>query len=206
MKPENNIFPSSNLSDSPPPEIPAAAPAPIIIAPLVRKHSVFWEWVETILVALILALVLRTFVVQPYQVHLHSMIPTLEEGDMILVSKLSYKLGSPGRQDVVVFLPPVQGAEKDYVKRVIGLPGDTLDIKDGKVYINNEELSEPYAKGPTNGGKYNHIQIEPGTVFVMGDNRTNSSDSRMFGPVSMDKLEGKVLLVFWPFNRMQWGF
>lgn len=186
--------------------MPAPIPAPVIIAPRIRKHSVFWEWVETILVALILALVLRTFVVQPYQVHLHSMIPTLEEGDMILVSKLSYKLGSPGRQDVVVFLPPVQGAEKDYVKRVIGLPGDTLDIKDGKVYINNEPLIEPYAQGPTNGGKYNHITIEPGTVFVMGDNRTNSSDSRMFGPVSTDKLEGKVLLVFWPFGRIQWGF
>lgn len=168
-----------------------------------RKRSVVWEWVETIVIALILALVLRTFVVQPYEVHLSSMVPTLTEGDFILVSKLAYKLGTAQRGDVVVFIPP-NGTERDYVKRVIGLPGETIDIQDGQVKINGTLLVEPYAKGTTNGGRYNHLEIPQGTVFCMGDNRLNSSDSRNFGPVSISALEGKTVLLFWPFIHFKW--
>ncbi len=170
---------------------------------LKRKRSVIWEWVETIVIALILALILRTFVVQPYEVHLSSMVPTLVEGDFILVSKLAYKLGSAQRGDVVVFIPP-NGSDRDYVKRVIGLPGETIDIQDGQVKINGTLLVEPYAKGTTAGGRYNHLEIPQGTVFCMGDNRLNSSDSRNFGPVSITALEGKTVLLFWPFTHFKW--
>lgn len=171
-----------------------------------KQRSVVWEWIETILIALILALLLRTFVVQPFQVHLSSMHPTLEEGDFILVNKLAYKFGTPNRGDVVVFLPPGGQMEKPYIKRVIGLPGETVDIKDGRVYVNGTLLEEPYALGETSGGKYNHIVVPEGTVFVMGDNRMNSSDSRYFGPVSIDSLEGKTFLCFWPFSHFKWNF
>lgn len=168
-----------------------------------KKRSVVWEWVETIVIALILALVLRTFVVQPYEVHLSSMVPTLVEGDFILVSKLAYKLGTAQRGDVVVFVPP-NGSDRDYVKRVIGLPGETIDIQDGQVKINGTLLVEPYAKGQTTGGRYNHLEIPQGTVFCMGDNRLNSSDSRNFGPVSISAMEGKTILLFWPFLHFKW--
>jgi signal peptidase I len=171
-----------------------------------KQRSALWEWIETILIALILALLLRTFVVQPFQVHLSSMHPTLEEGDFILVNKLAYKLGTPRRGDVVVFMPPGGQMEKPYIKRVIGLPGETVDIKDGKVFVNGSPLDEPYALGETSGGKFNHIVVPEGTVFVMGDNRMNSSDSRYFGPVSIASLEGKTFLCFWPFNHFKWNF
>jgi signal peptidase I len=170
-----------------------------------KKRSALWEWIETIVIALILALVLRTFIVQPFEVHLSSMVPTLVEGDFILVSKLAYKLGTPQRGDVVVF-PPPNGATNDYVKRVIGLPGETIDIQDGIVKINGTPLAEPWAHGQTSGGRYNHIEIPQGTVFCMGDNRMNSSDSRNWGSVSISVLEGKVILLFWPFTHFKWTF
>ncbi|MEI6308050.1 MAG: signal peptidase I [bacterium] len=179
-----------------------AAPIQTGAAPK-KKRSVIWEWVETIVIALILALILRTFVVQPYEVHLSSMVPTLMEGDFILVSKLAYKLGTAQRGDVVVFIPP-NGSDRDYVKRVIGLPGETIDIQDGQVKINGTPLVEPYAKGQTTGGRYNHLEIPQGTVFCMGDNRLNSSDSRNFGPVSISAMEGKTILLFWPFLHFKW--
>ncbi|MDI6868364.1 MAG: signal peptidase I [Coprothermobacterota bacterium] len=171
-----------------------------------KPKSAVWEWIETILIALILALILRTFVVQPFQVHLSSMHPTLEEGDFILVNKLAYKLGTPQRGDIVVFMPPGGQVQKPYIKRVIGLPGETVDIKDGKVFVNGSELEEPYALGETSGGKFNHLVVPEGTVFVMGDNRMNSSDSRFFGPVSIASLEGKTFLCFWPFSHFKWNF
>jgi signal peptidase I len=179
-----------------------AAPIQTGAAPK-KKRSVIWEWVETIVIALILALILRTFVVQPYEVHLSSMVPTLMEGDFILVSKLAYKLGTAQRGDVVVFIPP-NGSDRDYVKRVIGLPGETIDIQDGQVKINGTPLVEPYAKGQTTGGRYNHLEIPKGMVFCMGDNRLNSSDSRNFGPVSISAMEGKTILLFWPFLHFKW--
>jgi signal peptidase I len=171
-----------------------------------KRKSVVWEWIETILIALVLALLLRTFLVQPFQVHLNSMHPTLEEGDFILVNKLAYKLGSPQRGDVVVFMPPGGQVQKPYIKRVIGLPGETVDIKDGKVFVNGQELEELYALGSTSGGKFNHLEVPEGTVFVLGDNRMNSSDSRYFGPVSIASLEGKTFLCFWPFSHFKWSF
>lgn len=194
MRPESS-FPNSS----------GGGVAPAVKAPVKKGRFALWDWLETILVALVLALILRTFVIQPYEVHLSSMHPTLEEGDFILVNKLAFKFGKPSRGDVVVFLPPVQ-TEKDYVKRVIGLPGETVDIKDGKVFINGVALEEPYALGTTSGGKYNHIQVPENTVFVMGDNRMNSSDSRTFGPVSIASLEGKTILLFWPISRLKWVF
>jgi signal peptidase I len=184
--------------------VPAVEAAPVQTSEVPKKRrSVVWEWVETIVIALILALILRTFVVQPYEVHLSSMVPTLMEGDFILVSKLAYKLGTAQRGDVVVFIPP-NGSDRDYVKRVIGLPGETIDIQDGLVKINGTPLVEPYAKGQTTGGRYNHLEIPQGTVFCMGDNRLNSSDSRNFGPVSISSLEGKTILLFWPFLHFKW--
>jgi signal peptidase I len=130
--------------------------------------------------------------------------PTLVEGNRILVSRLAYTLGSPQRGEVVIFDPPITPASSTpYIKRVIGLAGEQLDIADGKVSINGNELLEPYAKGETRATRWAHLQIPSGAVFLMGDNRENSYDSRSFGPVSTSALQGRVILRYWPLNSPQ---
>jgi signal peptidase I len=170
------------------------------------------EWVAVIVGALIVALVVKTFLFQAFFIPSASMEPTLEEGDRVLVNKLSYDLHDVRRGDVVVFeLPKDQiGADgiKDLIKRVIGLPGDVIETRDGVVYINDRRLDEPYLPegtltgDPSNG---NNPEIErqtvpEGTVFVMGDNRANSHDSRYAdrGPIPIDTLVGRAFVLVWP--------
>src|SRR6476620_2390469 len=131
------------------------------------------ELIETVVLSLVIFLLIRQ-VVQNYRIESHSMQPNFYEGQFILVNKLAYRLGSPERGDVLVFHNP-QNVKEDYIKRIIGLPGDTLDIHDGKVFINGKELVEKY---PINeiprGQSYGPIVIEPDHLFVMGDNRPQS--------------------------------
>ncbi|GIV77479.1 MAG: signal peptidase I [Litorilinea sp.] len=158
------------------------------------------EVVETVVLSLVIFLLIRQ-VVQNYRIESHSMEPNFYEGQFILVNKLAYKLGTPKRGDVIVFHNPNNPSE-DYIKRVIALPGDTLEIRDQTIYINGKVLNEPYAQNRLSPGTvYGPVVIEPDHLFVMGDNRPNSSDSRRFGQLSEDLIVGQAWLRVWPLNQ-----
>lgn len=125
-----------------------------------------------------------------------SMQPNLYAGDFVIVNKLAYKLGVPQRGDIIVFRYPPDPTQTPYIKRVIGLPGDKIHIADGQVYVNNKLLVEPYLSVTTSrGGDWT---IPANALFVMGDNRNNSSDSRSWGMVPMENVIGKALVIYWP--------
>lgn len=160
------------------------------------------ELTETIVLSLIIFLLMRQ-VVQNYRIESHSMEPNFIEGQFILVNKLAYTLGEPSRGDVLVFHNPGNN-EEDYIKRLIALPGDTIEIKEQKVYINDQLLDEPFITNTILPGRVHPPEIiQPGNVFVMGDNRPNSQDSRAFGQLSQELVVGKAWLRVWPFDV--WG-
>jgi signal peptidase I len=130
-----------------------------------------------------------------------SMRPTLISGEWIVVSRLTYKLGSPRRGDVIVFLPPTNAQTDDLIKRVIGLPGETVEIRAGSVWIDGVALNESYAVGPTSSD--NRWQLGADQLFVMGDNRQLSLDSRSFGPIFLRNVVGKAWIIYWP--PKEWG-
>lgn len=154
---------------------------------------------ETVLLSLLLFAGINT-VSARIRVDGSSMEPTLHSGEFLIVNKLAYKLGSPRIGDVVVFHPP-RDVEQEYIKRVIGLPGDTVVVKDGKVSVNGKILDEPYIAAPP---RYeSRWVVPPNSLFVLGDNRNNSSDSHNWGPVSLDQVVGKAIFVYWP--PQNWG-
>lgn len=161
-----------------------------------QKKEIF-EWIQTICIALIVAFVVRQFLFQPYKVQMGSMLPTLKENNLIIVNKLLYRLNKPNRGDIVVFVPPGGDKQVYYVKRIIGLPGDTIEVKEGSVYINQEKLAEPYLQIETP-GKTTSQTLKQNEFFVMGDHRNNSLDSRDFGPIELKSISGRAILVFWP--------
>ncbi len=170
------------------------------------------EWVAVIVGALVVALVVKTFLFQAFFIPSASMEPTLEKGDRVVVNKLSYDLHDVNRGDVIVFeLEPDQvGPDgiKDLIKRVVGLPGDTIETRDGVVFINDRSLEEPYlAEGMITGdpddGQNPAIPrqtVPEGHVFVLGDNRSNSADSRYpyRGPIPIDSIVGRAFVLIWP--------
>jgi signal peptidase I len=128
-----------------------------------------------------------------------SMQPTLYERDFVLVNKLAYKIGDLERRDVVVFQPPIEAETEPYIKRVIGLPGDMVRVADGIVYINDLPLQEAYEAAPPS---YQGVWVVPDDrVFVLGDNRNNSSDSHLWGMVPVENIIGKAVVVYWPFEH-----
>lgn len=169
---------------------------------------VFVDWVIVIAVALLVAFLVRGFVLAHFVVDGSSMAPTLESGDRVFVNKLSYRLHDPNRGDVVV-LHQISGAsERDLIKRVIGLPGEEIEMRSCQVFIDGAALTEPYLDPATNsggcGGDFEPVPIPPGSVFVMGDNRGGSQDSRQLGPIDHDDLVGRAFVVFWPSSDWQW--
>lgn len=124
-----------------------------------------------------------------------SMEPTLQTGEYVVINRLSYKFGNPQRGDIIVFHFP-RDPREEYIKRVIGLPGDEVEVRDGTVYVNNVALNESYLKVKTD--YTNTWKIPEGQLFVLGDNRNNSSDSHDWGTVPMDYVVGKAILVYWP--------
>lgn len=173
------------------------------------------EWVVVLGGALLLAVVVRTFMFQTFWIPSTSMATTLNTNDRVLVNKLSYRFGDPERGDVIVFeRPPGEsGTIKDLIKRVIGLPGERVSIMNQSVFINGHKLDEPYTNGlptdPTLGcgsGDTTGIDtpsgmlVPEGHVFVMGDNRTGSHDGRCFGPIDEDLIVGRAFLVIWPLS------
>ena len=170
----------------------------------------FFDWAVVIVVALLVAFVVRTFVLAHFVVEGSSMYSTLETGDRVFVNKLSYRLHDPNRGDVVVLHQITGASERDLIKRVIGLPGESVEVRNCTVLIDGRILNEPYLDPevvtPTEcGGDYTLDGVVPDDhVFVMGDNRGGSQDSRVIGPVSEDDLVGRAFVVFWPQSNWQW--
>lgn len=166
-----------------------------------------YSLIETILVALVLAIVLYLFIMTPHEVVGNSMHPTYKNGEFLMANKITYKISKPQRGDVVIFK---FSETQDFIKRIIGIPGDEVMIKDGKIYINGKLLNESkYLDSTviTNGGSYLHegqtITIQEDEYFVCGDNRGNSSDSREFGAVKVSSIKGKAWIVYFPFSEFR---
>jgi signal peptidase I len=171
-----------------------------------------FEIVETLVLTLIIFLVIQNFVAQPYKVQQQSMEHTLEPDQYVLVDKLTPRFDTYKRGDIVVFTPPPDWVQADgtpFIKRVIGLAGDTVEIRDGNVYINGTKIDEPYLYRDAPGdppqpttvqGDTDHWVISPGDVFLMGDHRANSEDSRTFNEVPVSQIIGRAWLRYWPLD------
>lgn len=174
----------------------------------------FVDWIVVVAVALLVAFIVRGFVLAHFVVDGQSMYPTLESGDRVFVNKMSYRLHDPNRGDVVV-LHQISGAsERDLIKRVIGLPGETIEMRSCTVLITmpgelsprvlNEPYLDPNVSSTSCGGDFEPQTVPEGHVFVMGDNRAGSQDSRLLGSISYDDLVGRAFVVFWPRDNWQW--
>ncbi len=176
------------------------------------------EWAVILMAVLLCTVLLRTYVIQSFYIPSPSMVPTLDVGDRIMVNKLSYDFHGVHRGDIVVFKrPPLETQDfPDLVKRVVGLPGETISTKDGQVYIDGKLLKEPWLPpGPTSytgalpDDEYPQfnmpgpVTIPAGEYFVMGDNRTDSEDSRYFGPIPKSLIVGRAVAVVWPLSRIK---
>jgi len=185
-----------------------------------KKKSVLRDWVESIIIGFLLAMVIRAFVVQAFKIPTGSMRMTLIEGDLILVNKFIYgakvpftdfrlpELRAPRRGDVVVFVYP-EDRKKDFIKRLVGLPGETIEIKGGSIYINERIAEEPIFKQIYyyNRGEYSaegqKIVVPKDCYFVLGDNSASSKDSRYWGFVPKEDLLGKAMVIYWPLDRIR---
>jgi len=163
------------------------------------------EWVVILVGALLVAFVIKTFLLQAFYIPSASMEPTLKISDRVLVNKLSYDLHDVHRGDIVVFKSPPgenNSAVKDLIKRVIGLPGDTVEGHDGKVFINSQALKEPYLPDGVTTSTFEPRKIGPNQLWMMGDNRGNSKDSRFFGAISQDLIVGRAFVRVWPLGSI----
>lgn len=184
------------------------------------KKSAIREWGESIIIAFVLAMLIRTFVVQAFKIPTGSMRPTLLEGDIILVNKFIYGakipflqsrlpvLRQPKRTDIIVFIYP-QDVTKNFIKRLVAFPDETVEIKNGSIYINNKPLTDPifsqryyYNRGDF-GSEDIKITVPKDCLFVLGDNSASSQDSRYWGFVPRKNVVGQAILIYWPLNRIR---
>jgi signal peptidase I len=189
----------------------------------IKKKSAVREYAESIIFALVLALVIRTFVIQAFKIPSGSMEPTLQIGDHLLVNKFIYGIRipftsthlfpwkSPQRGDVIVFIYPPD-PDKDFIKRVIGVGGDTVRLVNRKLYINGVEVPDPHAVyskdtsllgDPRQLDNFGPVTVPPGYLFVMGDNRDHSFDSRFWGFVPLKDVLGKAFTIYWSWNSQE---
>ncbi len=169
-----------------------------------------WEWIKALAIAVALAFFIRTFLFAPFIVEGESMETTLHNAERLVVNKAIYFLSTPKRGDIIVFHAE---ADKDYIKRVIAVAGETVEVRDDVLYINGEKTDEPYlaekraeakAEGePVLTNDFGPITIPDHEIFVMGDNRRNSKDSRMIGPVDIKTVVGRAEFVFWPYGAVR---
>ena len=175
-----------------------------------REAKQRWGWLPELAVAVAVSLAMLLFVVRPFFVESFlitsdSMAPTLRPGDRVLANKLTYRFSDPRRGDVVAFEGSDDGQTGQVlVKRVVATSGDTVEFRDGTLRINGEPHKEPYIKAGSPSGKTQEpLKVPEGSVFVMGDNRVASMDSRDYGPIRRSSLRGKVSLIFWPADRFE---
>ena len=189
---DNNLqsFQTVELPPEPEPNIPQTHPAWL---------TFLVETLQTIALAVVLYFLIDS-VIARVRVENISMQPTLQSGEFILVNKLAYKLSDVNRGDIVIFHFP-QDPREDYIKRVIGVPGDTISVQNNNVFVNNQPLTEPYiAAPPQYSGTWT---VPPDRLFVLGDNRNQSSDSHSWGFVPYDNLVGKALVIYWPIDQFK---
>ena len=221
--------PETPASETPAAEPPHPAPATFASAGEKPRHRFIGSTPFLVLVALVIAIVVKSFLVQAFYIPSASMEPTLDIGDRVFVNKLAYDIGDIGRGDVIVFENPnpsalpergiidgflhwlgegigfAQPEDEDFIKRVIGLPGETVEIRDNVVYIDGDPIDEPYltAAAIAHNGDFQKMRIPEGKLFVMGDNRGNSADSRYgLGLVPEGKVIGKAFVIIWPPSHM----
>ncbi len=161
------------------------------------------EWGKALVLAVILALFIRVLLVETYLVDGNSMQPSLHDRERVLINKLVYRFSAPDSSDVVVFRYPGD-TSRDFIKRIVAVEGQTVEIKNGQVYIDGEPRDEPYLKTPTHGG-FGPEVVPEGTIFVMGDNRNFSLDSRdpSVGFVPVANIRGKAMIIFWPLPALR---
>ncbi len=175
-------------------------------APSKVWHSL-QENLTLIAIALCLALMIRTFIAEPRYIPSDSMVPTLHTGDRLVIEKISYRFHPPHLGDIIVFEPPEELQRRGYpkkqafIKRIIGEPGETISVANGKVYLNGKALKENYTAEPAN-QPFASVQVPPDKFFVMGDNRNDSNDSRYWGFLPRKNIIGRAIIRFWPFDRI----
>lgn len=166
------------------------------------KKPFFTEMVESIVIAVLLAVLIRFFILAPFWIPSGSMEPTLQVDDRIIVSKLAYRFWEPKRLDIIVFKYP-KDPSKDYVKRLIGLGSETVALKNNKLYINGQEMTEEYLPSGLRYNDFGPVVVPKGEYLMLGDNRPNSEDSRFWGPLQSKYIIGKALFIYWPLNRIR---
>jgi signal peptidase I len=159
------------------------------------------EVVIIVAAAFVLALLIQQFVVKPYVIPSESMEFTLQRGDRVLANRFIYRFRDPQRGDVVVFVPPMESNEP-FIKRVVAIGGDRVAVKDGRLYLNGEPQVEPYVRDENILGDFRETTVREGAYFVMGDNRNNSGDSRVFGVIDKNAILGQAFFVYWPLSRV----
>lgn len=165
-----------------------------------KEKSALREMAEVVVVALVLAFLIKTFVVGNFWIPSESMVPTIEVNDKVIVTNFSYWFAEPERGDVIVFRFP-HDPKKDYIKRCIGLPGETIQFQNSQLYVNGELVEEPYLPEDLEFEDYGPVQVPEGQYFMCGDNRNHSSDSRVWGFVEKKLIIGKAQVIYWPFDR-----
>ena len=199
--------------------------APPEPAPEAEGGSFLYELPGLLLAALVVAVLIKTFLVQPFFIPSGSMLPTLEVDDRVMVSKVNYLVGDVQRQDIVVFENPYRVDEDesvpeavvrsvlealgirtspydDLVKRVVATGGETVEIRDNQLFVDGVAITEPYLQPGTQMADFGPQTVPPGHLFVMGDNRNSSSDGRVFGPIPADDVIGEAVLRIWPLDRV----
>lgn len=171
-----------------------------------KEKNEFWEWLKIIITAVVVTAFIRHFLFTPIIVDGESMLPTLEDRDRMIVNKFAYRIGKPERFDIIVFKAE---ENKDYIKRIIGLPGEHIEYKDDVLYINGIPYEEPFLEkqkalyGGTTFTQPFADYVPEGHVYVLGDNRPHSKDSRHIGPIPIEDIMGKATLIFWPPSDFQ---
>ena len=167
--------------------------------------SYFWDTFKILIIALAIIVPVRMYVVQPFIVEGDSMVPNFHNGEYLIVDEISYRFSGPQRGQVVIFHPP-NNPKEYYIKRIIGLPGETVELKDGNIYIYNSESSQVF-RLKEDAYLMNSditedltVELKDDQYYVLGDNRYNSKDSRVFGPITLEEIRGKAALRAYPFN------
>ena len=180
---------------------------------IMKKIGAFFtDLMETVVISLSIFLVIYLFFMQPHQVNGQSMVPNFQNGDYVLTDKISYRIGNPQRGDVIVFHAPetancIKGTGCDFIKRILALPGETVEVRNGVILVNGKILPEPYLPEglQTLSGQYTSngpVLLEADQYFAAGDNRPHSSDSRAWGPIDRSEIVGRAFFRYWPMETI----